>query len=126
MITEPFELEKTLHAPITSVWKAITDKDDMKQWYYNFKEFIPKVDFVFQFYGGKERKQYLHICKITEVIVGKKLTYSWRYVCYAGNSFVTFELFEEGNNTRLRLTHKGVESFPINNPDMAKERLAAG
>jgi uncharacterized protein YndB with AHSA1/START domain len=68
----------------------------------------------------------LHLCKITEVVIGKKLSYSWRYDGYEGNSFVTFELFPEGNKTRLKLTHKGLETFPINNPDFAKENFIDG
>jgi uncharacterized protein YndB with AHSA1/START domain len=126
MKTEPFVIEKTFNAPIARVWKAITDKDDMKQWYFDLKEFNPVVDFEFQFYAGPEDKQYLHLCKITEVITGKKISYSWRYNGYAGESFVTFELFEDGHKTRLKLTHKGLESFPIENPDFAKESFVAG
>ena len=60
---------------------------------------------------------YHHICKITEVDPQRKLKYSWRYQGYEGISYVTFELFSEGKATRLKLTHEGLESFPINNPD---------
>ncbi len=70
--------------------------------------------------------RYLHLCKITEVIPRKKLQYSWRYDGYEGNSFVTFELFAEGNKTRLKLTHEGLETFPISNPDFAKENFVEG
>lgn len=126
MKNEPFVIERTYDAPLASVWKAITDKDQMKQWYFDLKEFKPEVGFEFQFTGGEEGRYYLHLCRVTEVIVNKKLTYSWRYDGYAGNSFVTFELFEEGNKTRLKLTHEGLETFPVDNPDLAKENFAAG
>ena len=49
--------------------------------------------FEFQFVGGKDDKSYLHLCKITKVVPGKKLQYSWGYKGYEGISFVTFELF---------------------------------
>jgi uncharacterized protein YndB with AHSA1/START domain len=62
--------------------------------------------------GGKEGEQFKHLCKVTAVIPGKKLTYSWRYEGYEGNSFVTFELSPEGQQTRLTLTHTGLETFP--------------
>jgi len=39
---------------------------------------------------------------------------------------VTFELFEEGNNTKIKLTHEGLESFGTENPDFAKENFIAG
>lgn len=127
MKNEPFKIERTYNAPIDKVWKAISDKDEMKKWYFDLKEFRPEIGFEFQFLGGKdENNQYLHLCKITEVIVGKKLTYSWRYDGYEGNSFVTFELFSEGEKTRLILTHAGLETFPASNPDLAKENFAEG
>jgi len=126
MKNEPFVIERTLNAPIQKVWKALTDKDQMKQWYFDLPEFKPEVGFEFQFSAGPKGKEYLHLCKITEVIAGKKLTHSWRYDGYEGNSFVTFELFAEGQQTRLKLTHAGLETFPKSNPDLAKENFAQG
>lgn len=126
MKNEPFVIERIFNAPVSAIWKAITDKDQMKHWYFDLEEFKPEVGFEFKFEGGDEAKSYLHLCKVTEVIVGKKLTYSWRYDGYAGNSFVTFELFEEGERTRLKLTHEGLETFPIENRDLAKENFEAG
>jgi hypothetical protein len=41
-------------------------------------------------------------------------------------SYQTFELFEETSQTRLKLIHEGLETFPSNNPDFAKERFAVG
>ena len=56
---------------------------------------------------------YVHLCKITEVVVNKKISYTWRYQGYSGDSQVTFELFTEGDKSRLKLTHVGIESFPV-------------
>lgn len=124
--SEPVVIERLFDAPIQKVWKAITDKDQMKQWYFDLAEFKSEAGFEFQFVAGKDEKKYLHLCKITKVIPGKKLTYSWRYDGYEGNSFVTFEIFAEGDKTRLKLTHEGLESFPKSNPDLAKENFAEG
>ena len=126
MNNEPFVIERTFNAPIARLWKAITDKDEMKQWYFDFAEFKAEVGFEFEFTAGKDHTKYLHLCKIREVITGKKLTYSWRYDGYEGNSFVSFELFEEGNKTRLKLTHEGLETFPASNPDFVKTNFVAG
>jgi uncharacterized protein YndB with AHSA1/START domain len=126
MTTSPFIIERTYHAPIARVWQAISDKNQMKQWYFDLAEFKPEVGFEFQFYGGTEHKQYLHLCKITEVITNKKLSYTWRYDGYEGNSIVTFELFEEGDQTRLKLTHEGLETFPMSNPDFASKNFEMG
>jgi uncharacterized protein YndB with AHSA1/START domain len=126
MTNQPFVIERTLNAPIEKVWSAITDKEQMKQWYFDLAEFKPEVGFEFQFEGGSEEKTYLHLCKITEVVAGKKLAYSWRYEGYEGYSVVTFELFPEGSATRIKLTHEGLESFPQNNRDFAKESFSQG
>ena len=56
--------------------------------------------------------QYCHLCKVTEAIPPRKLAYTWRYKGEEGNSVVTFELFPEGDKTRLKLTHEGLETFP--------------
>ena len=126
MKDETIVKEVLLNVSTSKVWKAITNTEDMKLWYFDISEFKPTVGFEFRFEGGKDDKSYLHLCKITEVILGKKLSYSWRYDGYPGNSLVTFELFEEGNRTKLKLTHEGIESFGTENPDLAKENFVEG
>lgn len=125
---QSFVIERIYNAPVSKVWKAITDKEEMKQWYFELPAFKPEVGFEFQFYGeGKTGEKFLHLCKIMEVVKNKKLKHSWRYDGYEGNSFVTFELFEEGDKTRLKLTHEGFETFPTTvNNDFAKENFAEG
>lgn len=123
---KPFVIEKIYDAPVSRVWKAITDKEEMKQWYFpDLDQFKAEVGNTFQFTGGKTIK-YVHLCKVTEVIANKKISYTWRYKDYEGGSIVTFELFPEGNKTKLRLTHGGLESFQTSNPDFAKESFANG
>jgi len=127
MKTDPIVIERTFDAPVHTIWEAITDKDKMKQWYFDLKEFRPEVGFEFQFYGENEGRKFLHLCKITEVIPGKKLKHSWRYDSYEGISFVTFELFDDGAKTKVRLTHEGTENFPVTaHQDFAKENFAQG
>ncbi|MEO6547510.1 MAG: SRPBCC domain-containing protein [Ferruginibacter sp.] len=120
-------LERKFNAPIAKVWNAITDKNEMKNWYFDLEDFKAEPGFKFQFTGGPSPdKQYVHLCEVTEVIPGQKLTYSWRYEGYAGNSFVTFELVEQGLTTLLKLTHEGLETFPANNPDFMRKNFEEG
>jgi uncharacterized protein YndB with AHSA1/START domain len=126
MKNEPFVIERTFQAPVAKVWKAITDKNEMKQWYFDLSEFKPEVGFEFQFTAGDKDKTYVHLCKITEVIPGKKLSYSWRYEEYPGNSIVTFELFADGKNTKLKLTHSGLETFPQDTKAFSVESFSKG
>ena len=128
METAPFTIERIYNVPVEKVWKAITDKHEMKQWYFDLAEFKPEVGFEFQFYGeGKTGEKFLHFCTVTEMIKNKKLRHSWRYDGYEGNSFVTFELSDEGGKTRLKLTHEGLETFPVTaNNDFAKNNFEEG
>ena len=124
---EPVIIERNFNIPVVKVWKAITDRDQMAKWYFDLKEFKPEVGFEFGFEGGPPGKIYIHKCKITEVVYCKRITYSWRYEGYEGISYVTFELFADGDNqTRLKLTHAGLETFPQSNPDLAKHNFVAG
>jgi len=123
---EPIIIERIFDAPISKVWEAISDNNKMKHWYFELEDFKPEVGFEFHFYGGPPEKVYTHLCKVMEVIPGKKLSYSWRYENYAGSSLLIFELFPEGEKTRLKLTHEGIETFPQDNKDFAKESFTAG
>ncbi len=124
----PVIVERTFNAPIPAVWDTISNNDAMKQWYFKLPEFRAEVGFEFEFEGGPPDKEpYLHKCKVTEVIPQKRLTYSWRFEGYKGNSVVSWELFPEGEKTKLRLTHSGLDTFiPNNNPDLDAHNFEAG
>ncbi len=120
-------VEEVYNAPVEAVWKALTDKKEMKKWYFDLSEFKAEVGFEFQFTGqGVKGDNYLHLCKITEVIPLKKLQYSWEYENLRGYSLVTFELSQEENGTRLKLTHSGLETFPHYNADFDIKNFEGG
>ncbi len=127
MNKQPVIIERTFHVEAPVLWSAISQKDEMKKWYFDLAEFKTEPGFLFQFSGGPTpERQYLHLCEISDVIPLKKLSYTWRYDGYSGCSLVIFELFGNGNNTLLRLTHEGLETFPEDNPDLAKENFRIG
>jgi uncharacterized protein YndB with AHSA1/START domain len=125
MSAQPFVIDRVYNAPTERVWEAITDNNKMKEWYFDIPDFKPEVGFEFTFNGGSEDKIYVHLCRVIEVIEGKKLSHTWRYKDYEGDSVVTWELFPEGDKTRLVLTHTGLETFPPLK-DFAKESFTAG
>lgn len=126
MKSQSVTVERTFNADRPSVWRAITEKELMKQWYFDLSEFRPEVSFTFEFMGSTEDgTQYKHLCEVTEVVPEEKLTYSWRYDGYEGISYVTFELFDVNDGTRLKLTHTGFETFPAV-PDFAIHNFEAG
>jgi len=123
--TEAIVIERTLEAPITQVWRALTDVEEMRQWYFDLKEFRPQVGFEFEFVVEHEGNTYHHLCRVTDVIPEKKIAYTWRYKGEPGDSLVTFELAREGHKTRLKLTHTGIETFP-KTPAYARKNFEAG
>lgn len=113
-------IERGYEAPIEKVWEAITNKDQMKHWYFEVSDFKAEVGFEFQFYGESDEKEYLHKCTVVEAEPKTKISYTWSYDGYIGQSLVTFELFsEDKNKTRLKLTHSGTDTF-LSHPDFAQ------
>ena len=123
---DPFVIERVYNAPVASVWKALTDKEALKQWSFDIPDFEPREDYEFTFNGENEDRVYVHFCRITEVVERRRLSYSWRYENINGISHVTWELFPEGGGTRLRLTHEGLERFKHAGPDFARNNFVGG
>jgi len=45
MKENPVIVEAVYHAPDNKVWRAITDKKEMKQWYFDVSDFKPDPGF---------------------------------------------------------------------------------
>lgn len=118
-------IERTFNAPVARVWMALTDVEQMRHWFFDLQEFKPDVGFEFEFVVEHEGNSYHHLCRVTEVVPEKKIAYSWHYKGEQGHSLVTIELSEEGEMTRLRLTHSGIETFP-KTPAYARKNFEAG
>ena len=124
---EPIVVEQDYEAPISVVWKAITDRDQMHKWYFEpMTDFRPEVGFQTQFDVRFEDQVYTHLWKVVEVVPQRRIVYDWRYGGLPGRSFVTWELSETPNGTRLRLTHEGHETFSQDNPAFSRESGLAG
>jgi uncharacterized protein YndB with AHSA1/START domain len=124
---EPIIVEQVFDTSIENVWKAITVLDKMKQWFFNnIPSFDPVVGFETRFIIQVEDRVFPHVWKLTEVIPMKKITYNWRYEGYLGCAIVIFELFENGNQIKLRLTSTTIESFPDNIPEFKRESGVEG
>ena len=124
---EALIIERVYNAPIAKVWDAITENEQMMKWYFNIADFKAEPGFEFSFEGGSPEKTYKHLCTVLEVIPGKKLSYSWCYEGLPGYSVVSFELFAEGRDqTRIKLTHEGIESMRVNGPDFLRASFTGG
>ncbi len=126
-VATPIVIERNFKASTAIIWNALTDLSQLKKWYFDLDGFQPVPGFRFRFAGkGSTGEEYMHDCRILEVIPGKKIAYSWTYENREGYSVVSFELFPDGDQTRLVLTHTGVASFAANGSDFMNESFTQG
>lgn len=123
---QPIIKEVSINAPLAIVWDAITNQEQMKEWYFDIAGFEAVPGHAFDFWAECDGEAYLHICKVREVIPLKKISYTWRYEQTKGETLVSFELFADGDITKVRLTHEGVELFADHGKDFARECFDAG
>jgi uncharacterized protein YndB with AHSA1/START domain len=123
----PVIVEQIFDTSITSVWNAITKRDEMIQWYFdNIPSFKPEVGFKTQFNVKAPSRDFMHLWQITEVIPVKRLVYSWNFEGLDGKSFSIFDLEEIGTQTKLTLTTKVEEDFDDAIPEFTRESCVGG
>jgi uncharacterized protein YndB with AHSA1/START domain len=123
----PIIVEQTFNTPVNVIWKAITELDQMHQWFFeNIPDFKPEVGFKTQFNVHSGERNFMHLWKITTVKPQKKITYNWKYENYEGDSFVHFELFEQKSGSMLRITTEIIENFTADIPEFKSENCRAG
>ena len=109
---ENVKISVKVNEPLDKVWNAITNKEQMKNWYFDVPDFEPKIGNNFSFYGGDENEEYHHFCEIVDLIPNEKLKYSWTYPEISKEkTLVKWELKPENEGTIVTLTHKGLEAF---------------
>jgi len=124
---DPIVVEASYAADIGAVWDAITRVDQMRQWYFpDIPSFVPELGFETRFTISNEGRNFTHLWTVTDVVPGSRLVYDWRYEEYPGDSFVVFELFDEGAMTRLRVTSVIRETFPQELPEFQRDSGVAG
>lgn len=120
-------VKQRINAPVEKVWSAITDKAQMKEWYFDISDFELKEGSGFNFYEPGDERKYHHHCEISEIIPNKKLKYSWSYPDISHErTIVKWELEPDGNTTMVTLTHKGLENFNHLGKDFQHESFEAG
>ena len=124
---KPIVVEQTFNSSIESVWKAITDIGQMRQWYFNnIPAFKPEVGFETQFNVQSEERNFLHKWKVVEVQILKIIKYSWEFEGYPGKSTSAFELSKEDNFTKLKLIVEIQEDFPEDIPEFKTDSCIGG
>ena len=120
-------VKQKLNATVEKVWDAITDKENMKKWYFDIPDFKLEMNQAFNFYEPGGENKYLHHGEILEIIPQQKLKHSWTYPEYTKDkTLVKWELTPEGDGTVLTLTHKGLENFEHLGTTFSRESFEEG
>jgi len=123
----PVVIEQSFDVPAETVWKAITEIDRMKKWYFEpIPNFKAEVGFATKFNIECEGRNFMHIWKVTEVEPNKSISYNWNYDGFEGDSFVKFELTPEGKGTKLRLTHTTTKDWQVDIPEFSRDACVGG
>lgn len=117
----------TIKAPAAKIWQALTDKAEMKEWYFDIPDFELKEGAVFNFYEPGDARQFHHQCTIKEIIPNKKFSHTWTHPDKtSGISVVSWFLNEKDGATEVVLEHEGTENFYDAGPDFAPENYQMG
>ena len=126
-IFEPIIVDEIFDASVEQVWAAITELEQMKLWFFdNIGSFKAEIGFETRFVVSTGDRNFTHQWQVTEVIPGQKISYTWNYAEYPGDSLVSFSLTEIANQVKLTLTHSIVESFPADIPEIERQRGVEG
>lgn len=108
--------EIVIDQPVERVWEALTQPEEMKNWYFNISDFEPKegeiFDFIVSFTDEDGEHNFRHLFKILKVIPAEKLQHTWEHPGHSGGtSMLTWELFPHEGSTTVVLSHEGIETF---------------
>ncbi|NHB68629.1 SRPBCC family protein [Perlabentimonas gracilis] len=109
------------------VWQALTDKSQMKEWYFDIADFELRAGAIFNFYEPGGENLFHHRCQIIEIIPKTKLAHTWSHPSHSkGVSTVTWLLSEVNGITEVTLKHEGIENFADAGPEFAPENYQMG
>ena len=110
--SQPIVVEQVYQAAPERVWKALTVRDEMVEWYFDgIPDFTPEVGFETRFMVSTGEREFDHIWTVTEVAEHRRIAYRWRYGNYEGDGHVTFDLTPAGDGTKLSVTAEVREPF---------------
>lgn len=123
----PIIIEKVYHVSLLKVWKAITDKNQMKEWYFDIDDFELKVGAEFNFTVSSGDTIFYHRCIIKDIVPMKRFKHTWTHPSQSrGESVVTWDLESVDRGTKVTLTHIGVEHFADGGANFSRENYVSG
>lgn len=117
----------TYNCTPTQLWKALTDIDEMRQWYFEaLPDFKPELGFETSFLLTNEGRNFTHQFKILEVEPEKLIKYTFNFAEYDGDGYVIFKVEADKIGSKLTLTNVVTKPYPENIPEFKRESGVAG
>lgn len=124
---EPIIVEMETPASPASAWSALTEHEQMIRWFFeDIPSFTSQKGFTTSFPVSSAERTFTHQWEITDVTPAKSIVYSWQYAEYPGTGEVTFEVDEIDGGSLVRVTNLGLETFPEDIPEFARESCEEG
>ena len=123
----PIVVTSQIEAAVADVWKAISQKFLMVEWYFTaIPDFKAEVGFETSFEVENEGRIFTHNWKVVNVIPEQELSYKWSYDEYPGDSIVHFYLEPKGSVTLITVKAVVLEDFPDDIPEFRRESCEGG
>ena len=115
-------VEQALDCSTEDAWQALTVTELMRQWFFSeMPDFEASVDFEVRFDVKAKSQVFDHVWKVLEVNPGKSMLVNWKYPPHKGEGLVKFEVAPQNNNSLVRVTCDGIDSFPQDVPEFTPE-----
>lgn len=127
--SEPRIIVRTeIEGSLAVVWKALTDLDQMLQWYFdNIPTFEAREGFETSFVIENEGRTFTHNWKVLQVTAEKQLSKEWTFSEYPGVSVSHFKLAaKEGGKVDVLVEVEVLEDFPNDIPEFKRESCEGG
>jgi uncharacterized protein YndB with AHSA1/START domain len=111
-----YKKQISINTNVEKVWSALTQPEEMRNWYFSISDFEATegavFDFIVSFTDESGEHKFRHLFKILEVIPDEKLSHTWEHPGHSeGTSTLTWELAPGEESTTVTLMHEGNESF---------------
>jgi uncharacterized protein YndB with AHSA1/START domain len=113
--------------PVEMVWRALSEESALKKWFFPVQHYQFEKGREFRFYESEDSNRFLHRCRFSEIIPMQLIAYTWEFPEFSsGISLVQWQLEQIGDQTRVTLTHSGLEAFAEAGDDFKPENFQFG
>jgi uncharacterized protein YndB with AHSA1/START domain len=123
----PIILEVSFECEASVLWRALTDANEMRQWFFpQIPSFEAVQGFQTVFDVSTGERVFPHRWTLKEVRPENLISYFWEYDNYEGKAIVSFEITESDGKTMLRFESKVLEDFAAKIPEFTYESGVEG